>query len=72
MPLGVVLHNVDIVYVLKMGLGLMNAFETRYNILIMMSSILLNAVINENIKLGVDYARPVLRPNGTEILGFFV
>jgi len=61
-PLGVVLREADIVDGLKMGLGLMNTFETRYNILIMMSSILLNAVINENIKLGVDYDRPVLRP----------
>jgi hypothetical protein len=46
--LGVVLRDVDIEYGLKMGLGLMNTFQTRYNILIMMSSILLNAVINEN------------------------
>lgn len=63
MPLGVVLRDASIGIVdgLKMGLGLMNTFETRYNILIMMSSILLNAVINENIKLGVEYERPVLR-----------
>jgi hypothetical protein len=62
-PLGVVLRDASIGIVdgLKMGLGLMNTFETRYNILIMMSSILLNAVINENIKLGVEYERPVLR-----------
>jgi hypothetical protein len=46
MPLGVALNDVDIVDGLKMGLGLMNTFETRYNILTMTSSILLNAVIN--------------------------
>ena len=59
---GAVLHDVDFVVGLKLGLGLMNTFETRYNILIMMSSILLNTLIIENIKLSVEYAQPVLRP----------
>jgi hypothetical protein len=71
-PLSVVLHDVGIVDGLKMGLGLMNPFETRYIILIMMASILLNAVINENFKLGVDYIRPVLRHTSMEILSFFM
>jgi len=66
------LHDVSIVDGLKMALGLMNTFETGYNILIMTPSILLNAVINENLKLDVDYDWPVLRPTSMEILSFFL
>jgi len=54
-----------------MGLGLMNTFETRYDILIMMSSIFLNALINDSIKLGIVYARPVLRLTSMGLLGLF-
>jgi len=49
----------------------MNTFETRYDILIMIS-IFLNALINDSIKLGVVYARPVLPPTSMELLGFFM
>ena len=50
----------------------MNTFETRYGILIYDVIDFLNALINDSIKLGVVYARPVLRPTSMELLGFFM